>query len=98
MHGTGNTGFAQCDAYHRRRWNLQDVTSLSPARRAASGRHWPNGFKPTGARVVPSDREPHGVARLVEELNAERADSAVAFPVDVGTESGNRSLVEASEA
>src|SRR3954454_15383811 len=55
-------------------------------------------FHADGASVVASDREPHGLARLVEELNAERADSAVAFPVDVGTESGNRSLVEASEA
>jgi NAD(P)-dependent dehydrogenase (short-subunit alcohol dehydrogenase family) len=55
-------------------------------------------FHADGARVVASDREPHALARLVEELNTERADSAVAFPVDIGTESGNRSLVEASEA
>ena len=55
-------------------------------------------FHTDGARVVASDREPHALAALVEELNHARADSAVAFPVDIGTESGNESLVAAAEA
>jgi len=62
------------------------------------GRALAKRFHADGARIVASDREPHGLSVLVEELNGERADSAVAFPVDVGTESGNESLVAAAEA
>jgi NAD(P)-dependent dehydrogenase (short-subunit alcohol dehydrogenase family) len=62
------------------------------------GRALAKRFHTDGARVVASDREPHALATLVEELNQERADSAVAFPVDIGTESGNQDLVAAAEA
>jgi len=62
------------------------------------GRALARRFHAEGARVVASDREPHGLAAVVEELNSDRADSAIEFPVDIGTESGNRELVAAAEA
>src|SRR3954449_1575004 len=62
------------------------------------GRALATRFHADGARVVASDRDAPGLAALVQELNRERADSAVAFPVDIGTESGNQSLVGAAEA
>ena len=62
------------------------------------GRALARRFHAEGARVVASDRDPHGLAAVVEELNRDRADSAIEFPVDIGTESGNRDLVAAAEA
>src|SRR6478736_5224125 len=56
------------------------------------GRALARRFHAEGARVVASDREPSALAAVVEELNRDRADSAIEFPVDIGTESGNRSL------
>lgn len=54
-------------------------------------------FHQGGARVVAADRDGAGLAAVVDGLNAQRADSAAAFVADVGTEAGNRALVEAAE-
>jgi NAD(P)-dependent dehydrogenase (short-subunit alcohol dehydrogenase family) len=62
------------------------------------GRALARRFHAEGARVVASDREAAALDDVVGQLNHQRADSAVAFPVDIGTEAGNRELVAVAEA
>jgi NAD(P)-dependent dehydrogenase (short-subunit alcohol dehydrogenase family) len=61
------------------------------------GRALARRFHAEGARVVASDRDEPGVAAVVAELEQLRANSAYAVPVDVGTEAGNKHLVESAE-
>jgi NAD(P)-dependent dehydrogenase (short-subunit alcohol dehydrogenase family) len=61
------------------------------------GRALANRFHAEGARVVASDRDEETLAAVVQRLNETRPDSAVAVPVDIGTEAGNRDLVTAAE-
>ena len=61
------------------------------------GRALARRFHAEGARVVASDRDETGLAAVVAELEQRRANSAHSVAVDVGTESGNKHLVESAE-
>jgi len=53
-------------------------------------------FHALGAQVVLSDLHEGSISRIAAELDAQRPDSAFAWAADIGTENGNRDLVEAS--
>lgn len=53
-------------------------------------------FHALGSRVVLSDLHEGSISRIAAELDAQRPDSAFAWAADIGTENGNRDLVEAS--
>ncbi len=53
-------------------------------------------FHADGASVVVADTNTEGIRAVAEHLNAIRSDSAHSVVADVSTETGNRSLVEAS--
>ena len=61
------------------------------------GRALARRFHSEGARVVASDRQAESLAAVVAELNQIKPGSAVAVPVDIGTEAGNQQLVAAAE-
>ena len=61
------------------------------------GRALARRFHAEGARVVASDRDEAALASVVAQLNQQRPDSAVAVPVDIGTEAGNQHLVATAE-
>ncbi|MEY2416755.1 MAG: hypothetical protein QOH53_2089 [Ilumatobacteraceae bacterium] len=61
------------------------------------GRALARRFHREGARVVASDRQADALSVVVDELNQVRPSSAVAVPVDIGTEAGNQQLVAAAE-
>jgi NAD(P)-dependent dehydrogenase (short-subunit alcohol dehydrogenase family) len=61
------------------------------------GRALARRFHAEGARVVASDLDAEALAAVVAELNATRADSALAVEVDIGTEAGNQHLISAAE-
>lgn len=61
------------------------------------GRALARRFHSEGARVVASDRDEAGLEAVVTALEQQRPGSAFAVPVDVGTEAGNRHLVESAE-
>ena len=54
-------------------------------------------FHAEGASVVATDLDGEGVSALAGDLNALRADSALGIAADVGTEQGNRHLIETAE-
>jgi NAD(P)-dependent dehydrogenase (short-subunit alcohol dehydrogenase family) len=54
-------------------------------------------FHAAGANVVCADLSAAGVATVADHLNGLRADSAAAVTADVGSEEGNRRLIEASQ-
>jgi NAD(P)-dependent dehydrogenase (short-subunit alcohol dehydrogenase family) len=60
--------------------------------RALAGR-----FHSEGARVVACDRDADALTAVVDQLDANRPGSAMAFAVDLGTEAGNQQLVAAAE-
>ncbi|MBK5330757.1 MAG: SDR family oxidoreductase [Ilumatobacteraceae bacterium] len=61
------------------------------------GRALAKRFHRDGARVVASDRQADSLAAVVAELNQVKPGSAIAVPVDIGTEAGNQHLVAAAE-
>jgi NAD(P)-dependent dehydrogenase (short-subunit alcohol dehydrogenase family) len=61
------------------------------------GRALARRFHRDGARVVASDRQADALSVVVNELNQVRPTSAIAVPVDIGTEAGNQQLVAAAE-
>jgi NAD(P)-dependent dehydrogenase (short-subunit alcohol dehydrogenase family) len=61
------------------------------------GRALARRFHAEGARIVASDRDEQALVAVVEQLNATRPFSAVAVPVDIGTEAGNQHLVATAE-
>ena len=62
------------------------------------GRALAERFHAAGATVVCSDLSASAVDRVAAQLNANRADSATGIAADVGTEDGNRQLIEAAIA
>jgi NAD(P)-dependent dehydrogenase (short-subunit alcohol dehydrogenase family) len=54
-------------------------------------------FHAEGARVVIADVQAAGVAAVADDLNAIRPDSALGLVADVGTEEGNRHLIEVAD-
>lgn len=54
-------------------------------------------FHAEGARVVLADVQSADVSAVADRLNALRPDSALAVAADLGTEEGNRHLVEVAE-
>jgi NAD(P)-dependent dehydrogenase (short-subunit alcohol dehydrogenase family) len=61
------------------------------------GRALARRFHAEGARVVASDRDSIALTAVVDELNETRSGSAVALPIDIGTEAGNQHLVAFAE-
>jgi len=55
-------------------------------------------FHSEGARVVVADLQVAAAGVVADRLNAQRPGSALAVVVDVGTEEGNRVLIEKAEA
>ena len=91
------TFFCACDAYHLERWNSTDVTLLSPGAANGIGRALARRFHAEGARVVASDRRRRRPDRSRRSAQRDAPGSAVAVPVDIGTEAGNQHLVAAAE-
>ena len=54
-------------------------------------------FHAEGARVVVADLQAGAAEAVANRLNAKRPASALAMGVDVGTEDGNRTLIETAE-
>jgi NAD(P)-dependent dehydrogenase (short-subunit alcohol dehydrogenase family) len=61
------------------------------------GRALARRFHSEGARLVACDRDSAGLAEVVDQLNGVRTGSAVGVEVDIGTEAGNKELVETAE-
>jgi NAD(P)-dependent dehydrogenase (short-subunit alcohol dehydrogenase family) len=61
------------------------------------GRALARRFHHEGAQVVASDRDVEALARVADQLNEARPGSAVAVVADIGTEAGNRHLVNAAD-
>ncbi len=61
------------------------------------GRALAERFHAEGATVVAADLQAAGVTAVADSLNAQRADSALGVTADVGTEAGNRALIDTAQ-
>lgn len=78
--------------------NLDGKTTVVTGAAGGIGAALARRFHAAGARVVVADRDADRLNAVAAELNALRADSALAVVADISSEQGNIDLIEAARA